>query len=430
MLRHGARAACAGAWFAFLTAALAAQKDVALLSKFELDNGLDVYVRAYPAAPTFAAAAVVDVSISEEPEGLEGVRSLLALCLVDSARRSLKQSGIAIDAEAKLDVLLVHATSLPAAWQQALAAVIDAVFHAPLDVQAVENRRAAMSEMEEAALTNAAVVASRAGLQALYPAMQRWARANAAYRPGAAHAVRRFYQQCFLPNRVTLAVSGPVTPTEVLEAVKRAVANLLPGAPATRASLSPEPARAGTQRINFPGADAAVWMGARAPAPDDPDYPSALVAVTLIGNGMGSQAFRRLRDELSLAYAVRAELVASRTCPYAYLVATCRAQDASRVAQEVNNIVAELISNGAPQAEVERAKEFAATQARLIEMSNLQAAAYIGIMSLLASDQPWSVSARALSTAIAAVTAGDVSRILRNWWSQRATIQVVGVLQG
>ncbi len=404
----------------------APEREPVALSITQLDNGMRLYVRRYDAAPTVGVAMSVAVSAFDEPEGWEGIRQLAQMCLLDQAKASLLRAGVMLDGEVQLDFLTLRAWSLPTLWQRAVTALLDAAFHVHFDTMVVRTEQAVMRRMEAEAAAAPAVVASRAGIQALYPSVARCGRAAVAWRPAATTYVQRFCRQHFRPNKVALAVSGAVDAEQVAKFVERATANLMPGALQSGAGAPAAPPRLGRVRLRVPGEGAAVWVGARMPKADDRDYPAAVVTAAVIGGGMGSRAFRRLRDELSLVYTVGSQMVASQRCPHAYVMCTCRPEDAERVADELESMVENLADEGPSDQEVARAREYVSGQAAQLAMSNWQAATFITAMAVIGDGKPWARGPSALAGALAAVTAADVRSIARNWWTRRTTILVMG----
>ena len=106
-------------------------------------------------------------------------------------------------------------------------------------------------------------------------------------------------------KRLLIAAAGNITLDEVRHHVDRTYASLPAGEP-----IRIEPPRQGFgfEIVDRPVRQVYVALANRFPSLRDPQYPSALVASMVLGDGMSSRLFRQLREERGLAYDVAAQV--------------------------------------------------------------------------------------------------------------------------
>jgi zinc protease len=120
-------------------------------------------------------------------------------------------------------------------------------------------------------------------------------------------SVQRFHARTFRPDKLTVALVGNIPDSLRQEALTRWEAWTAPatssgGIPAlNRPTLPTEPCQAWEEATRQQTMIFLGWLGPRA---HDTDYPAGKVLQALLGGGMGSRLFRRVRNELGLAYSV------------------------------------------------------------------------------------------------------------------------------
>lgn len=412
----------AGLWCAGESAA----SNAPVIHQRRLGNGLLVITRRNPAAPTVAVAAAIRVSAASELGWEVGIRRLIAQCLHGSRDGGGWADAVVTDVSVRPDLVMVTGRAPDRSWQAAVAHVLDLVFKVHFDISRVRAAQAILRRADEAENEVPTAVASRAGLAALYPAAARYMRPAVAWAPVTLRLIRQFYRAHFTPNTVAIAVSGPVEAPTVEGYVEEATRSLLPGPAKQPAGMVALPMRQRKQRIVLAADQSVVWFGARAPRPGAPDYAAAIVAVTMMAQGMGSRLFRRLREELSLAYTVQGQVMAGNLWPYMYVMCTCKAGDVSRAAAEINDELERAGQELAEAAEVERARRVAETEVLKLQMSNWQGAQYLATVATLLPDSFAEWTPARLAHGLSSVEAEEVREVVRKWWSKRTVVEVVG----
>ncbi len=411
---------------AVTTSAVAtAAAEVVSIQDTQLDNGLRLVTRCDPSAATFAIAAAARLSAAEEAAGQEGLRELVELCL-SSTGGEAASAGVLVEAQTRPDLVTITARAPGSLWQAATDAVIGRAFMAHFDSATIRAGQRTLGRLAEAQREMPLAVVERAGVEALYPASARHQEPTVARLLLAPAALERFYREHFVPNNIILVASGPVDAKALRTKVAAMTAELLPGKATGQRGVVAAPLRPGTRKLVMDGVDSAVWVGARAPRPGTREYRIAVVAMTLLANGMGSRLYRRLRDELSLAYLLGGQVMAGRLWPYMYVSCTCEAEKAGQALAEIEQELDRAAREDAADREIERAREVAATQLLALEMSNWRVVQYLSAVALLSEPPGRPESPSELAAQVRQVRKDQVREFVRDWWTLRATIQLVG----
>jgi predicted Zn-dependent peptidase len=169
-----------------------------------------------------------------------------------------------------------------------------------------------------------------------------------------------------------------------------------------------------------------VWFGARAPQPATPEYRIAIVAMTLLANGMGSRLYRRLREEQGIVYFVGGQVVAGKLWPHMFIWCTCNASQVEAARVEIEKQIERAGQETPSEQEIKRARDVAATQLLTLEMSNWQAVQYLGAMAVLGPPGELVLSARDLAEQIRQVTCEQVKEFVNQWWRRRVVVELLG----
>ena len=117
--------------------------------------------------------------------------------------------------------------------------------------------------------------------------------------------LRELHQRAYHPGQLVVAAAGNVEHDRLLEVLERTGWIGMPAGDNTR--LVSPPARAAapeTRHIPRDGAQTHIVMGTRAVAHGDPERFPLLLVSMLLGGGMSSRLFQRVREDLGLAYSV------------------------------------------------------------------------------------------------------------------------------
>ncbi|MCX7598215.1 MAG: insulinase family protein [Armatimonadetes bacterium] len=372
-----------------------------------------------------AATAALALSQAEEPPAGHGLRELLQMCILASAPAD-PQKGIVLDAATEPDYIVFSARGSDRHGLHVVSALLRLFGPRDFGSDLITAQQSLLRRFAEAQQEIAAAVASRAGLAALYPDAANLLKPAAAYRPVAASTLSAFWRQALRPNRLAVAVSGPVSMEDVRRALEDVAGAWVPGP-----DIGPPPSgrRAhpqGIVRLRIGSEESAVWVGVRGPKPDDEDYPVAIVGMMALAHGMGSRLFRRLRDELGVTYAVSGRVVASRSWPHMYVAATCEAADTPRVSGEIQKELQRMAREDLSPKELERARNMAVLNLEQVRMSNWQAVHYLSTLALLNPSIMSDGRTWAIVEDVKTVDAGQVKEFFARWWDRPSVVQVIG----
>ncbi|MGX1767974.1 M16 family metallopeptidase [Dietzia sp. NPDC055340] len=93
----------------------------------------------------------------------------------------------------------------------------------------------------------------------------------------------------------------------------------------------------------------------RTPARDHRDRAAAQIAAAVLGGGLSSRLFQRIREDLGLAYSVYASMDQFRRTGLVSVVAGCAAGRADELGDEIGRVVAGMAANPPTGGEVDRA---------------------------------------------------------------------------
>ncbi len=279
-----------------------------------LDGGLVLVVQRVPGARALSLGAWTRTGSRDERPGEEGLCHFLEHMLFRGTRRrdahaislDIERAGGSIDAFTTRDTMCVHAQVLAEDAELAFDLVGDMLTGSTFDAESVAiERRVVLEEIHDAEDAPDDFVHEVFG-RALFGAHPCGRSILGTRRRVASFSrddVRRFARRVLRAGNVVVAACGDVDARRLRALCARHVA-LPPGRPRPVRAVAP-PARPPRRRhVRRDLAQQHLVVGTRAPARDDPRRHALAVLVTALGGGMSSRLFRRVRDELGLAYSV------------------------------------------------------------------------------------------------------------------------------
>lgn len=117
--------------------------------------------------------------------------------------------------------------------------------------------------------------------------------------------LRALHARAYHPGQLVIVASGNVEHDRLVATlVATGWADAKPGDPARLVSPPPVAAAPAERHVDREGAQTHVVMGTTAMPYGDPDRFTMMLLSTLLGGGMSSRLFQRVREELGLAYSV------------------------------------------------------------------------------------------------------------------------------
>ena len=117
--------------------------------------------------------------------------------------------------------------------------------------------------------------------------------------------LRALHERAYHPSQLIVAASGNVQHDDLLEVLHRTGWTAHTGGDTSRLHVPPPVAQPPARRhVSRDGAQTHIVVGTTTVAHEDPRRHAMILLSTLLGGGMSSRLFQRVREELGLAYAV------------------------------------------------------------------------------------------------------------------------------
>jgi predicted Zn-dependent peptidase len=170
-------------------------------------------------------------------------------------------------------------------------------------------------------------------------------------------AVRALHWSAYRPQNMVVAAAGRVEHEALLEVLDRTGWNALPGG-ATDGPTVPEPvAEAPVRRhIDREGHQTHIVLGSPSIAYADPRRYAVSLIGLMLGGGMSSRLFQRVREELGLAYSVYAFQSFHHDSGLQGIYAGTSAETAGRALEEIFSELSTIATEGFPDDEIQAGK--------------------------------------------------------------------------
>ena len=197
-----------------------------------------------------------------------------------------------------------------------------------------------------------------------------------------AEAIRAYYRRQYVPNATVVSIAGAVDPAEVRDLVGLAFENWrkgdpLPWVPDLKATAHPlvRVHEKDTEQVN-------LSFGLYGVASDDEDRYALDLLSIILGEGMSSRLFARLREELALCYDIHSYVATLRDCG---MFGVYAGVDPERAVEAAHEITKELARASAPVGvdELMRAKAVARSRTQLRLEDSRSVSALYGSQAIL-----------------------------------------------
>jgi predicted Zn-dependent peptidase len=169
--------------------------------------------------------------------------------------------------------------------------------------------------------------------------------------------LKALHERAYHPSQLVVAASGNLTHEALLESLERTGWMARTGGDAERLAASPPAAQAPTRRhVQRDGAQTHIVVGTTAMAHEDPRRHAMILLSTMLGGGMSSRLFQRVREELGLAYSVYTfQSFHADVGMHGVYVGT-GPETARDALEAIQSELADVAANGLPSAEVAMGK--------------------------------------------------------------------------
>ena len=222
-----------------------------------------------------------------------------------------------------------------------------------------------------------------------------------------AAAIREYYQRQYVPNATVVSIAGAVDPAEVREMVGLAFEDWRAGDPLP---WVPNQRRVGHSLVTVHDKDTEqvhLSFGLHGVASDDDDRYALDLLSVILGEGMSSRLFARLREELALCYDIHSYIATLRDCG---MFGVYAGVDPERAIEAAREIAKELARACAPVGadELSRAKAVTRSRTQLRLEDSRSVSALYGSQAILGL--PLKTPEQTLARS-AAVTVEEVERV-------------------
>ncbi len=173
--------------------------------------------------------------------------------------------------------------------------------------------------------------------------------------------VKQFYAQYYGLAEAELAVIGDFDPEVVQQQVARQVRDWKSRQNYARILRQYRPVAPAAASFETPDKANAMWVaGAALRLKDtDPDYPALVFGNYLLGQGMNSRLFARIRNREGLSYGVGSQLMADADSDHALFIAfaICAPENAPKVEASFKDELKKILSEGFTAEEIEAGKK-------------------------------------------------------------------------
>ncbi|NQU44198.1 insulinase family protein [bacterium] len=291
------------------------------ISTHTLSNGCRVLIRPTPYKQILSIVATVEWGGRDDPPELAGRTNLMSRLLTQGTEtrsafqiaEAMESIGGSIDAECGHDWISVETQTVEADWRQAVDLLSDCLFHSVFEPAEFEKERALVQSEIRRRDDHKFAFAYR-HFQRLFYRGHPYAITTEGEEETLAALERDslldLYSQAIRPDRMLLVAVGNVPESEFLGELEKcfpqpssspALARIAP-------SLEPGAGRGETQDIPRNFEQGFVIVGYPGPLIGTDEGAALRLACAVLGEGMSSRLFSRLRDRDHLAYQVGASL--------------------------------------------------------------------------------------------------------------------------
>jgi predicted Zn-dependent peptidase len=361
-----------GAGFTAGTVRVASGSGAAREAGFErtrLPNGLTIVSEHVPGVRSVALGAWVrSASIHETPDQVGVSHMLEHLCFKGTARRtahdiaaSLESLGGSLDAYTAREHTAFQARVLDEHLPQAADVMADVMFRPSLrDEDLVLEKKVVLEEISMVDDTPDDIVFElhNAALWGPHPFGYSILGTRESVTRLSGDTVRDLHRRAYVPSNVVVAAAGNIPHAKLVDELVRAGWGDLPAAaPAVNPTTPPVAQGPGIRHVERDSAQAHLVFGSPTVAHADPRRQTLVLVDTLLGGGMSSRLFQRVREELALAYSVYAFQSFQREAGMHGIYAGTAPESAAEAIDAIQGELARIAANGISADELAMGKQ-------------------------------------------------------------------------
>jgi zinc protease len=395
-----------------------------------LDNGLTVIVRENPVAPVVAIAVLVRMGSRWETPDNAGISNFTHAVMVKGTTKrggaevaeTVAGLGGKISAAGDVDYSGIQASALARFWRELLEITAELSLQPKLAPEEVDRERDWLLSRLQRRRDSAPSRAFDELYGKVYGAHP-YALPSLGTRESLSRidhaAIVAWYRAFYRPERMTLAVSGQISSSEVVAEAHR-LFGAVPGAalPSDPALAPPRPA-GGRTVIDAPAQQTQILVGGLAPSLDHPDYAAMKVLSTILGGGMAGRLFVELRDRSALAYTAASYYDPVREPGILVLYLGTAPTNGAQAEQALMREVQKIRDVAVSPDELARAKGYLLGRYQMDRRTNERLAWYLAFYEIEGVGRTYPDRFR---RQVEAVTPADVQRAARTYLATLTTI--------
>jgi predicted Zn-dependent peptidase len=236
-----------------------------------------------------------------------------------------------------------------------------------------------------------------------------------------------YYRRQYVANAAVVSIAGAIKVTEAKRLVQEGFADWAGGAPADWHRVREEPRGARYGAIVKSTEQAHLSLGVRGLSLEDPDRYAADVLSVILGEGMSSRLFNRLREELGLCYDIHSYTAHMRDTGSFGVYAGVDPDKAREAVSEIAIQLGRIREHVTPE-ELARAQSLLRSRMELRMEDSRSVSAWYGSQAILELPQ---LSPEETMQRTDAVTLDDLRRVAGRLFSdERLQLAVVGPFEG
>ena len=333
-----------------------------------LPNGLTVLSERMPGVRSVAFGAWVRAASLHEPRELMGVSHLLEhMVFKGTARRSAKQIALelealggSLDAYTSREHTVYQARVLDEHLDVAADVIGDFVFGPSLRATDLELERKVV--LEEIAMVDdtpddLVFELHNEALWGTHPYGYSILGTRDTVSALRTTDLRALHERAYHPSQLIVAASGNVEHDALLQSLERTGWTARSGGDASPLAVPPPEVQAPLRRhVARDGAQTHIVVGSATVRHEDPRRHAVILLSTLLGGGMSSRLFQRVREELGLAYSVYTFQSFHADIGMHGVYVGTGPETARDALEAIHTELAEIAANGLPDAELAMGK--------------------------------------------------------------------------
>jgi len=394
------------------------------VNMFQLSNGLKVIYKNNPSNNILAVECFIDVNAAHEDPSKRGVRNLIQRLLLKGTKKrsafeiaaGMESIGGDIETSAKMDYALVSAISTVDDIDVTFDYLSDVIFNPVFPKYEFEKERANVLAGIRRAEDDKFSFTYKHFLESMYPGHPYEFRAEGTEETVSSITrkdIQEFYKTHYAPEVMTLAIVGNVEEELLQQKVRKWFGQYRRKAHIRIETSKSVRAKRRTKTISKDVEQGFIIAGYLTVPVNDAHYPAIKVASAILGRGMSSRLFTRVRDEKGLAYSLGSAFPSSRLQSHVFSYIGTHPEMLDASLQAVLREYELLAEKPVTKKELERAKNYLIGSFLIDHQTNAQQAWYLGWYETIGLGYEFD---QKFPDIIKEVTVKDVAKVCRGYF--------------